>query len=60
MILAVRAWKLRVAARDALRAGDFERAHALAVEAQDAQGSPEGQALRGIGAFLAATGLPTA
>ena len=58
MILAVTAWQLREAARDALRAGDFERGHALAAAAQQAQESPEGQALRGIGAFLMAAGLP--
>ncbi len=52
MRLAVRAWQLRQAARQALDAGDVERALGLATEAQDVQSTESGEALRLLGAWL--------
>ncbi len=52
MRLAVRAWQLREAARQALDAGDVERALGLAVEAQGIQSTESGEALRLLGAWL--------
>jgi hypothetical protein len=46
MILAAKSWKLREAARMALRAGQFERAFELAAKAQAAHRTPVGEALR--------------
>ena len=56
MLLAVEAWQLRQAARQALDAGDVERALALAHEAQGIQGTGSGEALRLLGAWLAKRG----
>jgi len=52
MRLAVRAWQLREAARQALDAGDMERALGLAVEAQGIQSTESGETLRLLGAWL--------
>ena len=52
MVLAVKAWQFRQAARRALEAGDFGRATALATEAQDTQYSASGEALRLLGTWL--------
>lgn len=52
MVLAVRAWRLREAAREALRMGDFVRAHRLAGEAQGLRGTGEGRALGLLVAWL--------
>jgi len=46
MLLAVEAWQLRQAARQALAAGDAERALRLAIEAQGIQSTESGEALR--------------
>jgi hypothetical protein len=52
MLLAVKAWQLRQAARQALDAGDVERALGLAIEAQGIQGTGSGEALQLLGAWL--------
>lgn len=52
MLLVVRAWQLRQASRQALDAGDVERALGLAIEAQGIQGTESGEALRLLGAWL--------
>jgi len=52
MLLAVRAWQLRQAARQALDGGDAERALGLATEAQGIQESESGEALRLLGAWV--------
>jgi len=52
MLLAVKAWQLRQAARQALEAGDVERALGFAIEAQAIQGTEGGEALRLLGAWL--------
>jgi predicted amidophosphoribosyltransferase len=52
MLLAVKAWQLRQAARQALNAGDAERALGLAMEAQGLQSTESGDALRLLGAWL--------
>jgi hypothetical protein len=54
MLLAVKAWQLRQAARQALNAGDVERALRLAIEAQGIQRTQSGEALRLLGAWLKA------
>jgi hypothetical protein len=46
MVLAVEAWQLRQAARQALNAGDVERALGLAIEAQGIQNTESGESLR--------------
>ena len=46
MLLAVEAWQLRQAARQALNAGDVERALGFAIEAQGIQSTESGEALR--------------
>ena len=53
MVLAVEAWQLRQAARQALDGGDVERALKLAGEAQGIQGTQSGEALRLLSAWLA-------
>ena len=57
MLLTVKAWQLRQTARQALDAGDFERAMTLATEAQGAQGSGSGEALRLLCAWLSVARL---
>ena len=52
MRLAVQAWQLRQAARQALDAGDVEKALGLATEAQGMQATGSGTALRLLGAWL--------
>jgi len=52
MLLTVRAWQLRQAARQALDAGEVERAVELAGEAQGIQHTERGEALRLLGAWL--------
>jgi hypothetical protein len=52
MVLAVKSWQLREAARQALHAGDAERALDLAAEAQGIQGTQRGEALRLLSAWL--------
>ena len=56
MLLAVKAWQLRQAARKALDAGDVERALGLATQAQDIQSTGSGEALRLLGAWLQTMG----
>jgi hypothetical protein len=56
MLLAVESWQLRQAARQALDAGDVERALGLAIEAQSTQGTESGEALRLLGAWLKTMG----
>src|ERR1019366_6520765 len=51
-LLAVKAWQLRQAARQALDAGDVERALGFAIEAQGIQGTESGEAFRLLGAWL--------
>jgi predicted amidophosphoribosyltransferase len=46
MLLSVEAWQLRQAARQALHAGDLERALGLAIQAQGIQSTGSGEALR--------------
>jgi hypothetical protein len=58
MMLAVQAWQLRQAARQALEAGDVERALGLATQAQGIQDTGSGEALRLLGAWLQAVGAP--
>jgi hypothetical protein len=52
MLLTVKAWQLRQAARQALDAGDAGRALGLAVEAQGTQNTGSGEDLRLLGAWL--------
>jgi hypothetical protein len=52
MLLTVKAWHLRQAARQALDAGDVGRALGLAIEAQSTQKTGSGEALRLLGAWL--------
>ena len=52
MLLAVKSWQLRQAARQALEAGDVDRALGLATEAQAIQGTQRGEALRLLSAWL--------
>ena len=52
MLLTVKAWQLRESARHALGEGDFDRALQLACEAQGAQDSERGEALRLLAAWL--------
>jgi len=52
MLLAVKAWQLRQAARQALNAGDLERALGFALEAQGIQSTESGEALRLLGRWL--------
>ena len=52
MLLTVKAWQLRQAARQALDAGDLERANQFAVEAQGIQSTGSGEAMRLLGAWL--------
>lgn len=52
MILSVKAWRLRAAAREAMGAGQFEQAIDLAVKAQEMHRTPQGEALRRVSGFL--------
>jgi len=52
MILAVKSWSLRAASRTAIGAGRFEQALALAQQAQEAQRTPTGDALRVVSELL--------
>jgi hypothetical protein len=52
MALAVKAWQLRQAARQALYAGDVDQSIELATEAQGVQGAGSGEALRLLSAWL--------
>jgi hypothetical protein len=52
MILAVKSWRLRAAARTAIGAGQFEQALELAAQAQEAQRTPAGEALRVVSELL--------
>jgi hypothetical protein len=52
MILAVKSWRLREAARSAMGAGRFEQALQLAEQAQATQWTPGGEALRMVGGLL--------
>lgn len=56
MILAVKAWRLREAARAAMGAGRFERAFELAAKAQEAQRTAAGEALWAVSGFLSVGG----
>jgi len=55
MRLAVHAWQLRQSAREALGAGDVQRALGLAIEAQGTQGTESGEALRLLAVWLQGT-----
>lgn len=52
MLLALRSWRLRESARNALATGNLEQASELAEEAQSTHGTPAGEALRAIAAWL--------
>lgn len=52
MRLAVEAWQLRQAARQALETGDVQRALALAIDAQGTQSTGSGEALQLLAAHL--------
>lgn len=52
MILAVQAWRLRQAARDALARGDLTRARQLADTAQAVHRTPRGASLRLLARWL--------
>jgi hypothetical protein len=52
MLLAAKAWQLREAARRSIHAGEFERAHEFAIEAQNFQFTPCGESLRLLSAWL--------
>jgi hypothetical protein len=52
MILAVKSWRLRAASREAIGAGQFEQALELAEQAQEAQRTPTGEALRVVSQLL--------
>jgi hypothetical protein len=52
MVLAVKAWQLRQAARQALDARDMERALRLATEAQSIQSTKSGEALKLLSTWL--------
>jgi hypothetical protein len=52
MRLAVEAWRLRQAARQALDRGDYGRALSLASEAQHVHRTPHGESLRVLSAWL--------
>ncbi len=54
MRLAVNAWRLRQAARQALEAGELDRALELADEAQHVHRTPGGEALRVLIEWLSA------
>jgi hypothetical protein len=54
MILAVKSWKLREAARAAMGVGRFEQAFELAAKAQEAQRTEAGEALRAVSGLLKA------
>jgi hypothetical protein len=56
MILAVKSWRLRGAARTAVGAGQFEQALELAAKAQEAQRTPAGEALRLVSELLGNAG----
>ena len=58
MVLTVKAWQLRQAAREALRAGEAERALELAIEAQGIQGTEAGESLRLLAAWRTAAFRP--
>jgi hypothetical protein len=52
MGLAVKAWRLRLAARQALDRGNYERALGLASEAQHVHRTPRGEFLRLLSVWL--------
>jgi predicted amidophosphoribosyltransferase len=54
MRLAAQGWWLREAARAALSAGELGRVLELAAKAQEAQGTPAGEALLRVGYWLEA------
>jgi hypothetical protein len=59
MRLAVKAWQLRQAARQALDAGDVQHGHwGSPPEAQGIQNTGSGEALRLLGAWLQTAGAP--
>jgi hypothetical protein len=60
MILAVKAWRLREAARAAMEAGRFERAFELTTRAQEAQRTVAGDALWVVSGLLSGGGWPAA
>lgn len=56
MRLQAGAWRLRQAARDAIREGDPSRAHALATKAQEIHQTAQGSRLRFVAAWLQVRG----
>ena len=56
MGLAAGAWRMREAARQAIAEGDAARARALAAEAQEICGTPQGRELEIIASWLAGEG----
>jgi hypothetical protein len=55
MILAVKSWRLREAARAAIGAGEFARARQLAAEAQETNRTSAGAALLTVSQWLGRT-----
>ena len=56
MRLAVKAWRLRQAARRAVEAGEIERALELASHAQQVHRTPAGESLRVLSAWFSLSG----
>ena len=56
MKLAVRAWRLRQSAREALAGGDFDRARGLAASAQRLHSTGTGAALAAVAGSLTGCG----
>jgi hypothetical protein len=52
MILAIKSWRLREAARRAFGEGELEQAFTLAAEAQEVQRTPGGEALWAVSGLL--------
>jgi len=57
MRIAAEAWRLREAARGAIKAGEFGRALELAGTAQEAQATADGEILVRLGAWLRASSV---
>ena len=53
MVLQVKAWRLREAARQAIASGDPINARALAAQAEALQGTPAGKRLQALSSWLA-------
>ena len=53
MVLQVKAWRLREAARQAIASGDPINARALAAQAEALQGTPAGKRIQALSSWLA-------